>query len=326
MPGTNGFGPGADAGVAMRSFRAGFVAIVGAPNAGKSTLVNRLAGQKIAIVSPKAQTTRGRILAVVHGPGYQAVFVDTPGVHPAQSALGRHLLATALRAIDEVDVVLFLVDARARAEARAGDADDDLVLGRLRAGTRPAILALNKIDALPKPRLLPLIDTFRTRYPFAEIVPISARDGDGVSELVRMLTERLPEGPPLFPPDAVTDQTERDICAELVREAALHGMREEVPHAIAVTVDDFDEAERSPATGGASPGLVRILATIHVERDSQKGIVIGKGGRMLRRIGTAARESVERFLGCRAFIGLTVRVEPRWTHSDRALAKLGVKT
>ncbi len=309
----------------MSTFRAGFVAIVGAPNAGKSTLLNALAREKIAIVSPKPQTTRNRILGIVNGKHHQIAFIDTPGVYPGKTALGRHLMSTALGAIDEVDAALLVVDAFARAEGRV-EPGEDLAIQRLKKSAKPSILALNKIDKIAKPKLLPLIDTYRQRYPFAEIIPISAVTGEGLDELSSAIVRLLPESERLFPPDTLTDQAERTICAELIREQLLRQLRDEVPHSAAVVVDDFDEEERAPSEGpkGERPGLVRIQAVIYVERESQKGIVIGKRGQMLKAIGTAAREQIERFLGCRVFLGLVVRVEPRWTENERALARLGL--
>jgi GTPase len=309
----------------MTEFRAGFVAIVGAPNAGKSTLLNAFAGQKIAIVSAKPQTTRGRMLGIVDRKDHQIAFIDTPGVREGKNALGKHMASSALRAIEDGDVTLLLVDAAARAEGK-GDAGEDAAIERLKRSRKPAVLVLNKIDRLGKPKLLPLIEAYRSRYPFSEIFPISALKGEGVGELYDALAKLIPPGERLFPPETLTDQAERAICAELIREQLLHLLRDEVPHSIAVVVDEFDETERSPSSGpkGPRPGLVRIQAVIYVERESQKGIVIGKRGQMLKAIGTAARERIERFLSCRVFLGLVVRVQPNWTDDERALTRFGI--
>jgi len=308
--------------------RSGFVAIIGRPNVGKSTLLNRLTGEKLAIVSRKPQTTRNRILGVVTRPDYQIAFLDTPGVHKAKGGLNRLMVDTALSAISDADVVLFLIEAAARRDGTVEVGEgNQLVLERLKQTGKPTVLAINKIDVVPKKgMLLPIIDTYRGEHPFAEIFPISATKGDGVLELEQALVKLLPEGPPLFPEDVVTDQAERFLVSELVREQILAFCREEIPYSTAVVIDHFDESERTPdkpVPKGRLGGLVRIAATIFVERDSQKAIVIGKGGQMLKKIGAAARSQVERLLGTHVYLSLLVKVEKRWSERPDALRKLG---
>jgi GTP-binding protein Era len=307
--------------------RSGFVALVGRPNVGKSTLLNRLAGEKLAIVSPKPQTTRNRIMGVVTREEGQIAFLDTPGIHRGGGELGRYLVEVALSAAGEVDLNLMLIEVpeKPSAEPRV-DPEDRRVLQRLKEKKKPIALAINKIDRAPKPLLLPLIDACRREFPFAEIVPTCARTGEGVDELFRTLLALLPEGAPHFEEDVLTDQAERQLAAEYIREQILRHTREEVPYSSAVVVDLFDESERAPRnpTGpGELGGLVRILATIHVERDSQKGILIGKSGRMLKEIGTDARKAIERLLGTHVYLDLRVAVEPRWSERRAGLRKLG---
>jgi GTP-binding protein Era len=308
--------------------RSGFVAIIGRPNVGKSTLLNRLAGEKLAIVSHKPQTTRNRILGIVTRPDYQLAFLDTPGVHKAKGELNRMMVGSALSAIADVDAVLFLIEAGVKGDGtvQVGEGNQ-LILQRLKQSGKPTVLSINKVDALPKKELLlPVIEAFRTEYPFAEIFPISATKGDGVPELEQALVALVPEGPALFPADMITDQAERFVVAELVREQILQFCREEIPYSTAVMVDHFDESEREPeqpVTPGRLGGLVRIDATVFVERDSQKAIVIGKGGQMLKKIGAAARSQIERFLGAHVFLSLLVKVEKRWSDRHDALKKLG---
>jgi GTP-binding protein Era len=301
--------------------RSGFCAIVGRPNVGKSTLLNRVLGQKIAIVTPKPQTTRNRILGVLTLPHAQVAFLDTPGIHRARGGLNRYMVDQALGAIEEVDVVLFLVEPPRRAtpeEVRRppGDVEQSIVR-RLRAAKKKVILGINKVDAISKPLLLPMIDAWSERYDFASIVPFSALTGDGVDILVNAVVDELPEGPRLFPEDGVTDLAERTITAEFVREQILRHTHEEVPYGTAVVVESFDESERD------GRNLVRIQARIYVERESQKGILIGKRGEMLKKIGTDARREIERLLGSRVFLGLEVVVEPRWSERREALRRLG---
>ncbi len=298
--------------------RAGFVALVGEPNVGKSTLLNRLIGAKVAIVSPKPQTTRNRILGVVTGEGHQLALLDTPGIHsPRQGPLNRSLVEAALGAVGEVDLVALVVEATRPPEAGEGSENGRLLAVARRSGKRTA-LVVNKVDEVAKPKLLPLLEAWSQLHPFDLVYPLSALKGDNVEGLVPALAELLPEGPPLFPPDVLTDQAERMLAAELVREQVFRQTAQEIPYSVAVEVEEFDESRRE----GARP-LVRILATLHVERLSQKGILIGKGGARLKSIGTKARAEIERMLGCKVFLGLNVRVEEGWSQSERALRRFG---
>ncbi len=296
--------------------KAGFAALIGRPNVGKSTLLNRLIGEKIAIVSPKPQTTRSRILGVVTRPEGQVAFVDTPGVHQAKGALNRMMVDVALTAANECDVVLFMIEA----EAQGLGEGNQLVVSQLKRVKKPVILVINKIDEVKKALLLPLIDKVKDVLPFAEVMPISARQGDGVDALFQLVLKQLPETEQLmFPADVFTDQAERVLVAELIREQLLRHCREEIPYSSAVVVEIFDESDRE--TG--KQGLVRIDASIYVEREGQKAIVIGKRASMLKTIGTDARKAIERLLGCKVFLSLRVKVEPGWSEQVRGLRKMG---
>jgi GTP-binding protein Era len=302
-------------------FRAGFVAIVGRPNVGKSTLLNRVLGEHVAIVTPRPQTTRTRILGIWNGKGVQIAFFDTPGLHRARGALNRRMVETALSTLGEVDAVLLLVEAGTGPEGRVeiGEATRWIASVVAKSG-KPAVLGVSKMDRAPRPTLLPVIAAYRDLHGWAEIVPFSALTGENVDALLGALTRALPEAEaPLFPPDVLTDQAERQLAAEYVREQVMSLTRAEVPYSAAVEVEEFDESERRE--GG---GLVRVSAVIWVERESQKGIVIGKGGAMLKRIGTRARERLERLLACKVFLRLTVKVEERWSERDAALKRLGL--
>ena len=291
-------------------FRAGLVTLAGVPNVGKSTLLNRLLGEKIAITSRKAQTTRNRILGVVHRADAQLVLLDTPGIHGAAGPLNRRMMEAALSALEGVDGVILLIDAGSpEPSAEQG------ILGRLRDDEVPTVLAINKIDRVRRPAILEIIDRWRLVHPFSAIVPISAKTGDGVESLMTAVTAELPEGPPLYPEDTLTDQPERFIAAEMIREKVFRLTGEEVPYATAVTIDTFDESDRDR--------LLRIEATIHLERDSQKGIVIGRGGERLKSIGKAARRDIERLTGTRVFLKLFVRVQKQWRRDPRALTRFG---
>jgi GTP-binding protein Era len=313
----------------MAAHRSGIVAIIGRPNVGKSTLLNRLTGEKLAIVSAKPQTTRNRILGVVTRRDHQIAFLDTPGIHRAKGELNRYMVETALGAVAEVDAVLMLIEAALRPDGSVEVGEgNQFILDRLRSAGKPVILAINKIDQIQKQLLLPLIDTWRHLMPFAEIVPISALDGDGVELLEDRLARLLPEGPALFPPDMLTDAAEQFLVSEYIREQILRFCREEVPYSAAVVIDHFDESEREgdkPAAPGRLSGLVRIDATIYVERESQKAIVIGKGGQMLKRIGQAARQEIERLLGAHVYLSLLVKVERRWSERQDALRRMGYR-
>jgi len=302
----------------LKPHKAGFVALVGEPNVGKSTLLNRLLGQKVAIVSPKPQTTRNRILGVLTAPGYQLALLDTPGLHRAKGALHKALRETAAQATHEVDLVALVVDgARPGGPAQAAPDVRELV-EEVRRRHRPSALIVNKVDQVDKRRLLPLIDGWAKAHPFDLVYPLSALTGENADGLAPALAELLPEGPPLFPADVVTDQAERVLAAELVREQVFRQLRQEVPYGVAVEIEAFDEARR----GGQRP-LVSIHATLHVERDSQKGILIGKRGARLKAIGTAARREIEALLGCQVFLALNVRVEEGWTENERQVNRFG---
>lgn len=291
-------------------FKSGFVAIVGAPNAGKSTLLNRLLGQKISITSDKPQTTRNRILGVLDQPGMQVVFLDTPGIHRAGKPLNVRIVDVALTALADVDLILVLVD------ASAPDVDaEQYLLQKLKVRKTPALLALNKIDRVEKTALLAQIESWSTRFEFKAVVPISATRGDQVEALVGAMANDLPAGPPLYPPGSVTDMSERFIAGEMIREKAFRLTGEEIPYAVAVTLDQFKEEKAGK--------LIRIEATIHVERNSQKGIVIGKGGQKLKEIGQAARREIERMVGTKVFLKLFVRVQKNWSKDTKALRRFG---
>ncbi len=293
-----------------QAFRSGFIALVGAPNAGKSTLLNRVLGEKISITSKKPQTTRNRIIGVVHRPGAQLVFIDTPGVHKASSPLNVRIVDVALTAIGDVDLVLIIVDA-----AQADTESEAFMIEKLKEQKRPVLLALNKIDLVEKPRLLKLIESWTHAYDFKAIVPISARHGGQVEDLIVAMEGLLPEGPPFFPEDTLTDVPEKFIAAEMIREKVFRLTGQEIPYSTAVTIDSFEETKKG--------ALVKIYATIHIERDSQKGIIIGKQGAKLKQIGEAARKEIERMLAARVFLKLFVRVQKNWSKDTRALRKFG---
>ncbi|MBW1709155.1 MAG: GTPase Era [Deltaproteobacteria bacterium] len=288
--------------------RSGLVAIIGAPNVGKSTLLNRILGQKVAITSAKPQTTRHRILGVWTTPASQVIFFDTPGIHQSGNLLNKVLLRQALATLSDVDLILFMVETGQRRE------DHELVLKVLKDQNRPIILAINKIDMIKKDKLLPSMAAYSRALPLAAQVPISALTGEGVPDLLKEITEQLPEGPQYYPPDTVTDQPERLIAAEMIREQIFNMARQEIPYSTAVTVEEFNEDRDN---------LIRIKAVIHVERKSQKGIVIGKKGEMLKRIGTAARKDIERLTGTRIFLELFVRIEKNWSRDPLAMRRFG---
>jgi GTPase len=290
--------------------KSGFVALVGRPNAGKSTLLNRLVGQKLAIVSDKPQTTRNRITGVRNLPEGQIVFVDTPGMHRPLHRLNVRMVDAALEALRQVDVVVAVVDA----SAPSGGGDRYLMDVLVKVG-KPKVLALNKVDVLPKEQLLPLIEHY-SGAGFADIVPISALTGDNVARLERVVLSHLPEGEPFYDEDYLTDQPERFFVAELVREQVLHHTHAELPFSSAVVVDKFDEPDEK--------GLMRLYCTILVERESQKPIVIGRAGEMIKSIGTAARKELEQFFGTRVFLDLRVKVRTDWREDERMLDAIGL--
>jgi GTPase len=296
---------------------AGFVSLIGRPNAGKSTLLNRIIGTKIAIVSDKPQTTRNRIVGVKNYQTTgttrtgQVVFVDTPGIHRPLHRLNVRMVDAAVETLREMDVVTLVFDASTR--PGKGDEYVSKLLEQVKA---PTVLALNKIDLVPRNRLLPLIDQVKGWHDFAAIVPISATTGDGVERLEGVLLEHLPEADAIYPEDYLTDQPERALVAEIVREKVLQHTHAELPFSSAVIVDEFDESDRER--------LLRLYCTIYVEQESQKPIVIGRGGEMIKRIGTEARQDLERFFGTKVFLDLRVKVNPDWRNNERALDELGV--
>jgi GTP-binding protein Era len=291
--------------------KTGYASLIGRPNAGKSTLLNRIIGEKVAIVSDKPQTTRNRILAVKTYENGQIAFVDTPGIHRPLHRLNVRMVDAAVDTLREVDVIVLVFDA----STRPGHGDE-YVSKLLKDIKTPAVLVLNKIDLVPKNRLLPLIEQVQTWHQFAAIVPVSAATGDGVDRLEQVLLEHMPEGEPGFPADYLTDQPERAFVAETVREKVLQHTRAELPFSTAVVVDEFDEQERER--------MLRLYCTIFVETESQKPIVIGRGGEMIKRIGTEARHDLEAFFGTRVFLDLRVKVNPDWRDNDRVLDDIGV--
>ncbi len=292
-------------------FRSGFVAIIGRPNVGKSTLMNQIIGQKIAIMSDKPQTTRNKIHGVYTSEQMQIVFLDTPGIHKPKSKLGGYMMKTAESALSEVEAVLFLVDV---ADGLGGG--DKFIIERLKSVHTPVILVLNKIDQVHPEQLLPVISEYQALYDFAEIVPVSALQGNNVNTLLDVIGKYLPEGPMYYPPDQVTDHPEQFVCAELIREKILRLTREEIPHSVAVTIEDMRVEEN---------GTVYISAVIFVERDSQKGIVIGKQGALLKEIGKQARIDIENLLGSKTFLELWVKVKKDWRNQERVLKDLGFR-
>jgi GTP-binding protein Era len=304
-----------------QKLRAGFVAIVGRPNVGKSTLLNRVLGEKVAIVTPRPQTTRTRILGVWNGEGAQIAFFDTPGLHKAKGVLNKRMVEVALSTLPEVDAVLFLVEAGTSPDGKVeiGETTRWAAAEVAKRG-KPAILGINKMDRAPRATLLPVIDAYKDLHAWADIVPFSALDGENVDELLKSLVAQVPEAERLlFPRDMLTDQAERTLAAEYVREQVMLQTRDEIPYSCAVDIEEFDESQRTDRGG-----LVRISAVIFVERETQKGIVIGKGGRMLKNMGTKARQNMERLLGAKVFLTLTVKVEERWSERPRSLEKLGL--
>jgi GTP-binding protein Era len=294
---------------AMDQFKSGYVAIAGAPNAGKSTLMNRVLGEKLSITSRKPQTTRNRILGVVHRPTSQMVFIDTPGVHRTTATLNAKMVEIALGTFGDVDALLLMIDV-----SSPDTPSEDYLVRKLENLKKPVVLALNKIDCVKKPELLAFIDHWSKVFPFKAIIPVSAKHGDQVDVLLDELEKYIPEGPPLYPEDILTDLPERFFVAEMIREKVFRLTGQEIPYASAVTVDSYSEGKN----------LVKIDATIHVERDSQKGIVIGKGGAKLKQIGEDARNEIERLIGQKVFLKLFVRVQKNWTRDTKAIAKFGV--
>ncbi len=297
----------------MDSFKSGFVALCGAPNVGKSTLLNGILKEKISITAPKPQTTRNRIMGILTGPQSQLIFMDTPGVHKARDEFNKIMVETALATLGEVDAIHFLIEAP---EARRDI--NGYILDILKGVGTPVILVINKVDLLRnKADLLPIIDHYGGLHDFKAVVPISALHGDGIERLVEETTALIPEGPLYYPEDDITDLPERFLIAELIREKVFHLTKEEIPYSVAVTVEQFTEdPERN---------IVNIEATIHVERDSQKSIIIGKKGQMLKEIGKQARRDIETMLGIHIYLGLFVRVQKDWRKDPRALSRFGYR-
>jgi GTP-binding protein Era len=294
-------------------FKSGFIAILGRPNVGKSTFFNAVCGEKISIVANKPQTTRNRITGIKNSPDAQMIFLDTPGMHKAKSPLNRAMVQAAHDTIGDADVLLMMIEA----QAAIGEQDLFLIESLKQAQVKvPVFLAINKIDRIDKPLLLPLMDKLSKLYDYTGIFPVSALKGDGLDTLLKNLQEALPEGPQLFPDDIVTDSTERFIAGEFIREQIMLLTSQEIPYASAVTIDAFKEDEEK--------NLIRISATINVEKESQKAIMIGKKGAMLKKIGTQARLSMENLFGAKVFLELFVRVKKDWSSSDRLLREFGL--
>jgi GTP-binding protein Era len=292
------------------SYYSGFIAILGAPNVGKSTLLNQILGQKISIISRKPQTTRNSVSGVLHRPNGQIIFLDTPGIHQSDRLLNRRMVEIAFSAVTDVDIVLIVVDSNDQDKI-----SEQVIKNYLEKQKMPVILAMNKIDCVKKETLLPLIEHYRSWQTFDSIIPISAKTGEQVDQLIDEMEKRLPQGPPYYPDDHVTDLPERFIAAEIIREKIFQLTNKEIPYAVAVTVEQFKEDLHRP--------LVHVFANIYVERDSQKGILIGKKGSMLKRIGSRARKEIERMTGTQVMLKLFVKVQKNWTDDNQALERFG---
>ena len=290
------------------NYKSGFATLIGRPNVGKSTLMNYLIGQKVAITSNKPQTTRNRIQTVLTRPEGQIVFVDTPGIHKAKNKLGEYMVNIARHSLDGVDAALWLVE-----PSTFIGAGERHIMEQLKKITTPVVLVINKIDMVKKEEVLTCIDAYRKEYDFAEIVPVSARSGENTEELIRVILQYLPYGPQFYDEDTITDQPERQIVAELIREKALHCLEDEIPHGIAVAIDRMKMQNK----------VMHIDATVICERDSHKGIIIGKQGAMLKKIGSTARFEIEKMLGCRANLKLWVKVQKNWRDSDFLMKNFG---
>lgn len=291
--------------------KSGFIAITGRPNAGKSTLLNKIIGEKVAIVSSKPQTTRTKILGVRTGEDFQLVLIDTPGIHKPHNKLGKRMEKYIYTATQDIDALLYVIDCNIKdAELEA----EKEALEGLRASDVPVILAVNKIDTVPKLQLLPVIDKLKDLYDFTDIVPISAQEGENLNELFEKLKEQLPDGPKFFPDDTITDQPERQIVSEFIREKALRLLNKEIPHGIAVEIEKMKKKEN---------GTYEILAAIYCEKQSHKGIIIGKGGEKLKKIGSFARSDIERFLDSKVYLELWVRVKEDWRNRENFITDIG---
>ena len=295
-----------------KDYKSGFVTLIGRPNVGKSTLMNQLIGQKIAITSNKPQTTRNRIQTVLTTDDGQIVFVDTPGIHKAKNKLGEYMVNVAERTLNEVDVVLWLVE-----PTTFIGAGEQHIISQLKKVKTPVVLVINKIDSVKKEEILPSIAAYKDVYDFVEIVPVSARNGDNTDELVKVIMKYLPYGPQFYDEDTITDQPERQIVAEVIREKALHALNEEIPHGIAVSVDKMKVRKGKK--------IIDIDATIVCEKDSHKGIIIGKQGNMLKKIGSNARYEIERLLDAKVNLQLWVKVKKDWRDSDFLIKNFGYR-
>ena len=292
------------------NFKSGFVTLIGRPNVGKSTLMNHLIGQKIAITSNKPQTTRNKIQTVLTTDEGQIIFVDTPGIHKAKNKLGEYMVNVAEKSLNEVDVVLWLVE-----PSNFIGAGEQHIIEKLKRVTTPVVLVINKIDMVKKEEVFEFIETYSKQFEFADIVPVSARKGDNCDELVKVIMKYLPYGPMFYDEDTITDQPERQIVAELIREKALHSLQEEIPHGISVAIDRMKMERR----------VMHIDATIICERESHKGIIIGKQGAMLKKIGSTARYEIERLLDCKVNLKLWVKVQKNWRDSDFLMKNFGYR-
>jgi GTP-binding protein Era len=298
----------------MEKFKSGYVSLTGRPNVGKSTLLNAILGEKVAIVSPKPQTTRNRIVGVKTLPDAQIVFVDTPGIHKPKHKLGEIIVKEASETAKEADMILFMV------EPEMPGSGDKFIIEMLKDMNKPVFLLINKADAVKKPLMLPVIDAYRGLYPFKEIMPISALKADGIDLLLEPIVKYLPEGPKYYPDDITTDQLERFMVSEIIREKIMRRTKEEIPHSVAVEITEWSER---PAEQGA--GAVFIRANIFVEREGQKGIIIGKGGERLKAVGTDARIEIEKLLDAKVFLELWVKIKKDWRSDERILKELGFK-
>ena len=294
-----------------KEFLSGFVAIVGPPNVGKSTLLNRILGTKVSIVSPKPQTTRNRLMGIYHGSGYQMAFMDTPGIHSTKTLLHKSMVSSAIESISEVDIIMVVIEI-----SRPDDNETSIILSALKKMVKkPVILALNKIDTASKEKILRTLDHYGKEALFDSIIPVSALKGDGIEILIEELRRRLNPGPEFFPKDMITDQPETFLVSEIIREKIYLNTRNELPYSAAVTVEQMEE---SP-----DKDLLKISAVIHVESQSQKAIIVGHGGSKIKEIGTAARMDLEKFFGTKVFLDLYARVEKNWSRDTRALRRLG---
>ena len=297
----------------QKGYKSGFVSIVGRPNVGKSTFLNRVIGQKIAIMSDKPQTTRNKVQGVLTQENSQTIFIDTPGIHKPKHKLGEFMLKVSRNALKEVDIIMFMVNA----EQKIGKGDE-FIIEMLEGNQTPVFLVINKIDQVHPDELAGIIDSYKDKFNFAEIIPISALQGNNVETLLSTIEKYLPEGPQYYPADQITDHPERFIISELIREKVLHTTREEIPHSIAVVIDKIKRDEENE-------NMIRVQATIMVERDSQKGIVIGKKGALLKQVGTEARKDIEMLLGSKVFLELWVKVQKDWRNKQAHLRDFGFR-